>query len=136
MNIQKTLRIVSLLLLLLGLSSAVDAQRRGNQWRWVKLGQVSVNGQSDHDRISLNRRDSFRALQLGVKGGAIEFQRVVVHFENGADQELEVRDHINSGGKTRVIDLQGERRKISSIDFWYGKANWRSRPIVNIWGSH
>jgi hypothetical protein len=135
MNLQKTLRIASLLFLLFGLTGAVEAQRYNNQWRWVSLGQARVNGRADHDRVLINRRENFRAIQLGIKGGTIEFQRVVVHFENGADHEVEVRDRINAGGKTRVIDLPGDRRRIRSIEFWYGKENWRSRPTVNIWGS-
>jgi len=136
MNLHKTLRVISVLLLLFGLNSAVDAQRYNNQWRWVQIGQARVDGKNDHDRIMINRRDNFRAIQLGIRGGTIEFQRVVVHFENGADHEVEVRDRINAGSKTRVIDLPGDRRRIRSIEFWYGKPNWRSsRPTVNIWGS-
>ena len=93
-----------------------------------------VDSRNDHDRIVLNSRESFRALQLGVKGGAIEFQRVLVHFENGADSDLPIPGRIEEGGKTRVIDLPGNRRRIRSIDFWYSKERWRSRPMVNVWG--
>ena len=98
------------------------------------IGQSHVDGRNDHDRIMVNRRESFRALQLGVKGGAIEFQRVVVHFENGADTELEIRDRIQAGGRSRSIDLPGDRRRIRSVEFWYSKERWRSRPYVNVWG--
>jgi hypothetical protein len=77
---------------------------------------------------------SFTALQLGIKGGPIEFQRVVVHFENGGDTELQIRDRIADRGKTRAIDLPGNRRRIKSVEFWYAKAGWRSRPYVNLWG--
>ena len=93
-----------------------------------------VDPRNDHDRIVVNNRASFRALQLGVKGGAIEFQRVVVHFENGGDTDLPVRERIQDRGKTRVMDLPGDRRRIRSIEFWYSKERWRSRPYVNVWG--
>jgi hypothetical protein len=76
----------------------------------------------------------FRALQLGVRGGAIEFHRIVVHFENGGDSDLEIRDRIEDRGRTRTIDLPGDRRRIRSIEFWYSKERWRSRPSVNVWG--
>ncbi|MEK6408407.1 MAG: hypothetical protein AABN34_15885 [Acidobacteriota bacterium] len=98
------------------------------------LGRSYVNGRVDHDRIVVNNRGTFRALQLGVKGGAIEFERVVVHFDRGADHELQIRDNIPDRGKTRVIDLPGDRRRIRSVEFWYAKQNWRSRPYVNLWG--
>ncbi|HJQ27024.1 MAG TPA: hypothetical protein VKA60_24260 [Blastocatellia bacterium] len=127
---QKWLRAAGLLVLLFGVSMAVDAQRG----RWQSLGTAFVDGGRDHDVIRVRARGAFTALQLGIKGGEIEFQRVVVHFENGGQQELEVRDHIRAGGKTRVIDLNGERRRIDSVEFWYGKPNWRSRPRVQLWG--
>jgi len=82
----------------------------------------------------VNTRQTYRALQLGVKGGTIEFQRVVVHFENGADHEVEVRDRITERTRSRVIDLPGDRRRIRSVEFWYSKERWRSRPYVNLWG--
>jgi len=92
-----------------------------------------VDGRADHDRIRVDNRNSFRAIQLGIKDGAIEFYKVVVHFENGGDHEIEVRDRIGANEKTRVIDLPGDRRRISSVEFWYGKTNWRRRPTVNLW---
>jgi hypothetical protein len=141
MSFQRSIRAVSLLFVLFSLSIASNAQRgrdddrrgRDNE-RWEQLGQSHVDGRNDHDRISVNRRESFRALQLGVKGGAVEFQRVVVHFDNGADTELEIRDRIQAGGRTRSIDLPGDRRRIRSVEFWYSKENWRARPYVNLFG--
>jgi hypothetical protein len=135
MTFQRTIGVVGLLFVLLSLSIVSGAQRRDrDEDRWEQLGRATVNGRVDHDRIFVNSRASFRALQLGVKGGTIEFQRVVVHFENGADHELPVPDRIQAGGKTRVIDLPGDRRRIRSVEFWYAKETWRSRPFVNLWG--
>ena len=128
---RKVIRIVSLLVLLCSFSVAADAQRG----RWVFLGSANVDGGRDHDVIRVNALGAFTALQLGIRGGAIEFQRVVVHFENGGEQELQIRDRIRAGGRTRTIDLKGERRRIESVEFWYGKPNWRSgRPQVSLWG--
>ena len=141
MSFQRSIWLGSLLFLLLALSIVSDAQRRrdderrrGDEDRWEQLGRSHVDGRVDHDKIIVNRRESFRALQLGVKGGAIDFQRVVVHFDNGADHELDIRDRIPDRGKTRVIDLPGDRRRIRSVEFWYSKERWRSRPFVNLWG--
>jgi hypothetical protein len=140
MTFQRSIRVCSLLFLLITLSIASAAQRRdderrrGNEGRWELLGRATVNGRADHDRIFVSNRGSFRQIQLGVKGGTIEFQRVVVHFDNGEDHQLEIRDRIPDKGKTRVIDLPGDRRRIRSVEFWYSKETWRSRPIVNVWG--
>lgn len=108
--------------------------RRWDNSRWEQLGRSYVDGRRDHDTIAVNDSSSFRALQLEVIGGTIQFERVVVHFDNGADHELEIRDRIASRGKTRVIDLPGERRRIRSVEFWYSRGRWTSRPYVNLLG--
>jgi hypothetical protein len=83
----------------------------------------------------VNARGRFRAIRFFVQGGDIEIQRVVVHFENGADTEVEVRDRVRNGRTTRAIDLPGDERRIRSVEFWYGKENWnRSRPQLVLYG--
>ncbi len=136
MKFQKSLYVISLLILLSGLTLMTNAQRRNNnQERWEYLGQSNVDGTRDHDNIRVNARGAFQAIQLRVQGGEIEFQRVVVHFENGADSEVELRDRIRAGGQTRAIDLPGDDRRIQSVEVWYGRGNWgRSRPNLRLYG--
>ena len=103
--------------------------------RMVHLGDATVDGSRDRDTISVGRHaGEFRAIQLRVHGGAVNFDRVVVRYGNGTQEELQIRSHIPAGGQTRIIDLPGERRIIQSVDFWYGKANWRKRPMVSLYG--
>ncbi len=103
---------------------------------WTLLGQTTVNGARDRDRIGIGRSEGrFESIQLRVTGGPVEFQRVIVNYANGTNQEIEVRDLIPAGGQTRAIDLRGDERTISSVDFVYGKANWRrgSMPRVSLY---
>src|SRR5512143_275878 len=98
MSFQSSIRAGGLLLLLLSVTVIADAQGRGSvQDRWEQLGRAYVDGQRDHDTINVNNNATYRSLALEVRGGTIDFQRVVVRFENGADHELEVRDRISSG---------------------------------------
>ena len=109
-----------------------DREYRG---RWTYLGNAHVDGSQDHDNIRVGRDDGrFRAIQLRVSGGAIDFERVIVHYGNGSQEELGIRERIPSGGRTRPIDLPGERRVIQSVELWYGKGNWRRRPKVDLYG--
>lgn len=142
MTLLKSIRLLSLLLLVLSFSFAADAQRRGrddryrqDDGRWERLGDSRVDGNRDHDTIRVNARGGFRAIRFFVQGGDIEVQRVVVHFENGADTDVEVRDRIRDGRTTRSIDLPGDQRRIRSVEVWYGKENWgRSRPQLVLYG--
>ncbi|HZS09450.1 MAG TPA: hypothetical protein VFD58_31765 [Blastocatellia bacterium] len=121
------------LLLLLSFGQLSYAQRAG---RWIYLGEANVDGRADHDRISVGRDEGrFRRIQIRVERAPIEFQRVVVHYENGGDEELEIRDRIPAGGETRAIDLRGGDRVIRSVEFWYARANWGSRrPKLRLYG--
>ena len=142
MTLMRSIRLLSSLLLVLSFSLAADAQRRGrddrnrrDDGRWERLGDSRVDGRRDHDTIRVNARGRFQAIRFFVQGGDIEIQRVVVHFENGADTEVEVRDRIRTGRTTRGIDLPGDERRIRSVEFWYGRGNWgRSRPQLVLYG--
>ena len=133
----RSVRLLSSLLLVFSMSAAASAQRRDRDRgeRWERLGQSRPDGRRDHDIVRVFARGAFRAIQLRVSGGAIEFQRVVVHFENGADTEVEVRDRVRSGAATRAIDLPGDQRRVRSVEIWYGKEGWgRSRPMLTVYG--
>jgi hypothetical protein len=132
MAMKKTLPFFAALLLVFGFNQALNAQRG----RWIHLGDKHVDGKSDHDKISIGSSEGrFRQLQIRVEDAAVDFQRVVVHFGNGADEELQFRERINAGGQTRPMDLRGTDRIIKSVEFWYEKANWgSSRPTVRLYG--
>ena len=142
MTLLKSIRLFSLLLLVLSFSFDATAQRRDrvdryrrDDGRWERLGDSRVDGRQDHDTIRVNARGRFQAIRFFVQGGDIEIQRVVVHFENGADTDVEVRDRIRDGRTTRAIDLPGDERRIRSVEFWYSRENWgRSRPQLVLYG--
>jgi hypothetical protein len=119
------------LVLVLAFGTSLYARRGG----WTLLGDSHVDGAADHDSIKVGRSDgAFRAIQLRISGGAINFERVIVRFGNGTQEDIPIRSRIPDGGQTRVIDLPGERRMIQSVDIWYGKDNWKRRPKVTLYG--
>jgi hypothetical protein len=119
--------------LLAALSLATSSQAQHEHWTY--LGEAHVDGGLDHDNIHVGIEDGrFRAIQLRVNGGAVEFDRVIVHFGNGSEETLPIRHRIPSGGRTDAIDLPGERRVIRSVEMWYGKARWEHRPKVSLYG--
>src|SRR4051812_26702940 len=102
---RKTISTVAVLLLLFGVSLTAQAQRYG---RSTFLGEAAVDGNNDHDRINVGRADGkFRAVQIQVQRAPITFQRVVVHYANGGDEELNIKQRIGAGSSTRWIDLKG-----------------------------
>jgi len=119
------------LLLVLTLAVGVRAQHGDH----VYLGSAHVDGAVDHDVIKVGHHDGkFRAIQLTVDTGVVEFDRVLVHFGNGSREDLPVRETIPAGGRTRPIELPGDRRVIESVELWYRKAAWEHRPKVSLFG--
>ena len=131
MRRKNTLAVFAALLLLISSTSALKAQRE-----WIHLGDKHVDGNSDHDKISLGSSEGwFRQLQIRVEDAPVSFKRVVVHFGNGTDEELQFREVINAGGSTRAMDLRGRRRIIKSVEFWYEKVSGSTkRPTVRLYG--
>ncbi len=133
MTRRKLLCVAGILLLTLSYNSVAEAQR-GRQ-RLEYLGRSYVDDRRDHDVIRVYKPGAFRGIQLQVQGGTIEFNRVIVHFENGADTDIAIRDRISAGGKTRVIDLPGDRRKMRSVEVWYENGIWgKRRPQLRLYG--
>ena len=131
MRSKNTLAVFAALLLLIASTSVLKAQRE-----WTHLGDKHVDGNSDHDKISLGSSEGwFHQLQIRVDDAPVSFKRVVVHFGNGTDEELQFRQIIEAGGSTRAMDLRGRRRIIKSVEFWYEKVSADSkRPTVRLYG--
>jgi len=123
---------IAVLTLVFALCLPVASYSRG----WAYLGEAHVDGAADHDKIKVGKSDGrFNALQLKVDFAPIEFRHIVVHFHNGADEQVEVRQRIRAGGATRDIDLRGHDRIIDSVEIWYERANYGSkRPRVRLFG--
>lgn len=98
--------------------SCASAGAQGGQW--TLLGTRTVSDRADHDVVRVTgRRGTFDAVKFEVRGRSVDFHRVVIHFGNGADQTVAMRDTIRAGGESRAIDVDGRDRVIRSIEFWY-----------------
>jgi hypothetical protein len=118
-------RLVSAMVLSLTAGSAVADgwymdDNNHNSGAWVRLGTVTASHTADHDRIKVEgRNDDFRKLKFKVSDSPLNLHRIVVTYDNGGAENLEVRENISKGGETRDIDLQGGKRGIRTIEFWY-----------------
>jgi hypothetical protein len=114
------------------LKNSVNAQN------WDKLGQRKVNFRVDKDEISGRWDGWYKALQVKVRGGSINMEKMVVHFRNGQTEEIPLKNNFTDGSESRVIDLPGARRLIEKVVFWY-EANATTagnKPTVELWGRH
>jgi Protein of unknown function (DUF2541) len=96
--------------------------------QWTLLGSSKVHGHRDYDEIIVTgSRGDYRAIKLFVQNEGIDFDRVVVHYGNGAVDKIEIKNFIPAGGETRVIDLAGGDRVIQKVVFYYKSNAMTSR---------
>jgi uncharacterized protein involved in exopolysaccharide biosynthesis len=104
---------------------------------WRVLGQVTADLTSDHDVIAVQGPyDNFRRIKFKVTDAPINLRQVVVTYDNGAPDRLEVRQRIEKNGESRVIDLRGVgQRSVRKIEFWYDTAGvLQGRADVTVFG--
>ncbi len=106
--------------------------------RWEKLGERNVNFRVDRDEILVTAAEGrFTALKIKVRKGAINLHKMVVHFGDGSEQEVETRNNLAAGEESRVINLEGNRRIITKVVFVYDTKNFADRKAeVELWGRH
>ena len=119
-------------LVLVFLASALPAEAQ----KWVFLGQRHVTDKVERDSIEVTASEgTFAAIRIGVKRSAVRFVNVTVVYGTGASDDLELRETIPAGGRSRVLDLRGASRVIKRIDFVYeAKSLGRRGAIVEISG--
>jgi hypothetical protein len=110
----------------------VTQPKAGSPGQWRLIGTTEANHTADHDAIVVaGPFDNFRRIKFKVTDAPLNMQHMVVTYDNGAPDRIEVREDIPQGGESRVIDLRGVgKRSIRKIEFWYdtkgflkGKAN-------------
>lgn len=129
----KSLTLVALLTtLLLGAGVAppaqADAARLLGSTRLTKV-------ENDKDVLVFNKcRRGINAVQLRAHRGQVEIERLWVRFANGARDELEVRDRIAEGGRSRWIDVKGRERCIKAIGVIGDTELSLDQARIDIWG--
>lgn len=103
---------------------------------WFFLGDKNVGFGADHDVIHFgNWKDDVRQVKLKVTDGPLKMYSMKIHFDNGAVQDVELRNRFAQGSESRVIDLTGGLRHLTKIEFWYETKGFaRGKSRVAIWG--
>lgn len=123
--------LMAMLVMLLGATAS-----RAQEGAWVYLGQSHLDGVRDHDKIKIDKHyGRFNVLQIRVTGGAVEFDHVLIHFRNGAVEELSIRQLVHDGQRTRPIVLPGGHRIVKNVEFWYSQDDPHYRPTIQLFGA-
>ena len=130
------------LLLVAAFASPAEAQKvvqpkAGSPGEWRLIGQTHADHGADHDAIIVKGPfDNFRKIKFKVTDAPLNMQHMVVTYDNGQPDKIDIRQNIPQGGESRVIDLSGiGKRSVRRIDFWYDtKGFLKGKADVTVFG--
>ena len=83
---------------------------------WKVLGDTSIERNAATKQIDVGAEEGLvKRIKFEVRGTDVEFKKVTISYENGDPEEIDVRDKVRRGGKTRAIDLKGGNRVIKRV---------------------
>jgi hypothetical protein len=102
---------------------------------WTLLGERTVDGRFDHDRIDVGRYEGrFSKLTMVVENSDLELVELSIKFDHGPPWQPSVGHFFREGQRTRAIDFPGEERIIKHIDFRYRNLPGGGRARVAVYG--
>ncbi len=103
---------------------------------WHKLGETTVNFNTDRDEVTVTGSDKFAALKFKVNDVPIHLMRMEAYFDDGGKQNINVNFPIKPKGESRVIELDEGERDLKKVVFVYKTiANRSDREAhVELWG--
>ena len=133
---------LALTVALAGLTAPAHAQKvvqpnAGAAGQWKLVGQTHADHGADHDTIIVQGPfDNFRRIKFKVTDAPLNMMHMVVTYDNGQPDKIDIRQNIPQGGESRVIDLRGVgKRSLRRIDFWYDtKGFLNGKADVTVFG--
>jgi hypothetical protein len=102
---------------------------------WTLLGERTVDGRVDRDRIDVGRYEGkFTKLTIVVENSDLELIDFAIQFGRGAPWHPPVQHFFREGQRTRAIDFPGDERTIRYIDFKYRNLPGGGRARVAVYG--
>jgi len=101
---------------------------------WQLLGERTVNGRADHDRIGVGSyKGKFSKLTLVVENSDLELVDFEIKFGKGAPWHPGLKHVFREGERSRVIDFPGDERVIKFVDFKYRNIPGGGAAKVQVW---
>ena len=120
-----------------GLRAAAPAPVVWDSKGWTLLGERTVDGHADHDRIPVGRYEGkFSKLTFVVENSDLELIDLSIQFERGAPWHPALQHYFKEGQRTRAIDFPGDERTIRFIDIKYRNLPGGGRAKVAVYGLH
>lgn len=101
------------------------------------VGELKVSFAADFDVLPVRLKEgALRRLVFLAEGNDVEVERIVVAYGDGRKDEIPLRHRFAEGTRSRAVDLEGGRRLIRSITFYYRTAGRLrdGRAVLKVYG--
>ena len=131
-----TINSLASLLLILLLSSFSSPPTSTIASKWEKLGSRSVDFKIDRDVIQIGAKEGkFSKLKLNVTGGSLNMQKMKIEYYSGQIEVVNLKHKFTRKSSSTTIDIDGRKRRIKNIVFWYATSNRSKRKAkVTVFG--
>lgn len=110
--------------ILISLSSFTTTTSESNIWNWEKLGSKKVDFKLDRDVLRVGAHEGrFSKLKLAVTGGSLNMHKMKIEYMNGQVEQITLKHNFTKRSTSRTIDIDGQKRIIKQITFWYDTKN-------------
>jgi hypothetical protein len=102
---------------------------------WTLLGEQSVGGGVDHDKIKVGRDDGkFNKLTIRVVDSDLEMIEFKITFADKTTYDPKISQYFKEGQRTKQIDLPPSESVIKQLDFKYRNLPGGGRAKVQVYG--
>jgi hypothetical protein len=102
---------------------------------WVLLGEQTVSGRVDRDRITVGRQEGqFSKMTVVVLDSELELLDFTINFGDRTTYVPKLSYYFKEGQRTRAFDLPPSAKVISNIDVKYRNLAGGGRARVQVWG--
>ncbi|HMG20693.1 MAG TPA: hypothetical protein VK607_05225, partial [Kofleriaceae bacterium] len=102
---------------------------------WTLLGERTVDGRYDHDKIDVGRYEGkFTKLTVVVDDSDLELIDLSIKFDRGAPWHPALTHFFREGQRSRAIDFPGDERTIRRIEMRYRNLPGGGRARVRVYG--
>jgi hypothetical protein len=132
---KKVFFVPTLLIALAAITNMAYAQKpavvTSNEPGWHKIGEISASFKTQTESIVVLGADEFTSLKLRVTDAPININRLTVSYESGEVEDIDVRNELQAGSETRVINLKNSDKDISKVTFTYNtQANYKGEKAT------
>ena len=105
--------------------------------KWFEMGQATLNKADSSAEIKMQGgrwKKDVKQVRLAVEGGDVQLQKVVLGWDNRADDTMAALGTVKAGGMTAPKDAPGRKGRLTWVKIQYKIAGKGDSATVKVMG--